>query len=150
MSKRARQRQDLIVALLQQPKIEKAAALAGISNTTASRIARTQEFQEEYRQARETVYAQSMARLESGADAAATTILKIMADPENKPTIRLQAAKDVLALSAKAFEREDLNVRLARIEFLQKQMELELQQTDQHRRTDTGGGRDVFKEPKVA
>jgi hypothetical protein len=47
--RRARQREQLILALLQQPGMEKAAASIGISGVTAWRITKTPEFQEEYR-----------------------------------------------------------------------------------------------------
>jgi hypothetical protein len=47
--RKSRQRDQLILALLQQPGIEKAAAVAGISSATAWRITKTREFVEEYR-----------------------------------------------------------------------------------------------------
>ena len=50
--RRNRQREQLILALLQQPGLEKAAAAVGISTVTAWRITKTPEFKEEYRQAR--------------------------------------------------------------------------------------------------
>jgi hypothetical protein len=123
ISKKARQRQQLILALLQQPSTEKAAAAAGMSAVTAWRISKTPEFQQEYRQARLEVYSQSTARLQSAAGAATSTILRIMADGNVKPSIRLQAAHNVLELGARALELEDLNVRLQRVEAQTKKRE---------------------------
>src|ERR1700692_3211093 len=58
--RKSRQRDQLILALLQQPGIEKAAAVAGISSATAWRITKTREFVEEYRQARRNAFSQSL------------------------------------------------------------------------------------------
>ena len=44
ISKKARQRELLIIAMLQQPTLEKAAAAVGISATTAWRISKTAEY----------------------------------------------------------------------------------------------------------
>ncbi|HEV2039233.1 MAG TPA: hypothetical protein VGT81_04170 [Casimicrobiaceae bacterium] len=51
ISKKIRQREQLILALLQRPSMEKAAASIGISPVTAWRISKTAEFQAEYRKA---------------------------------------------------------------------------------------------------
>ena len=58
--RRARQREQLILALLQQPGMEKAAQSIGISGVTAWRISKTPGFQEEYRQAGREAFAQSL------------------------------------------------------------------------------------------
>jgi hypothetical protein len=46
-----------------------------------------------------------------------------MADGNVKPSIRLQAAQDVLELGARALELEDLDVRLQRVEQAQTKKE---------------------------
>src|SRR5437764_689814 len=51
VTRRRRQREQLIMALLQQPAIEKAAAAVGISPVAAGRISKTPELTEESRQA---------------------------------------------------------------------------------------------------
>src|ERR1017187_7054108 len=78
--RRARQREQLILALLQQPGIEKAAAVVGISTVTAWRITKTPEFKEAYRQARRDAFTQSLGRLQQAAGAATSTLMKIMVD----------------------------------------------------------------------
>ena len=116
VSKKARQMEQLILALLQHPTLEKAAAAAGISYTTAWRLSKTPEFQTEYREARSKAYGQSIARLQYGAVAAVNTILRVMTDPESPPASRLRAADAILHHGAKAMELEDLGARVTTLE----------------------------------
>lgn len=118
--RRTRQREQLILALLQQPGIEKAAAAVGISTVTAWRISKTPEFKEEYRQARREAFSQSMGRLQQAAGAATSTLLKIMVDATAPAGSRVRAADCILEHAASALEMEDLQVRLARLEQLEK------------------------------
>jgi hypothetical protein len=115
-SKKVRQREQLILALLQQPALEKAAAVVGVSPTTAWRISKTPEFQQEYRQARRECFSQTTARLQQASSAAASTLLKIMVDQNAPPASRVRAATSVLELSARAMETEDIEVRLSQLE----------------------------------
>src|SRR5262249_773541 len=61
---KVRQREQLIVAMLQQPSLEKAAASIGISKATAWRVTNTPEFQQEFRRARRVAFSQATARLQ--------------------------------------------------------------------------------------
>ena len=63
ISKQACQREQLILALLQQPSVEKAATSIGIYTVTASRTWKTAEFKAGYRKARGEAYSQTVARL---------------------------------------------------------------------------------------
>ena len=114
--RRNRQREQLILALLQQPGIEKAAAAVGISATTAWRISKTPEFKEEYRQARRDAFSQSLGRLQQAAGAATSTLMKIMVDTNAPAGSRVRAADCILDHAASALELEDIQVRLARLE----------------------------------
>jgi hypothetical protein len=118
--RKTRQREQLILALLQQPAIEKAAAVVGISPVTAWRITKTPQFQEEYRQARREAFSQSLGRLQQAAGAATSTLLKIMVDPSTPAGSRVRAADRVLEHAASALEMEDMQVRLAKLEQLEK------------------------------
>jgi hypothetical protein len=118
--RRTRQREQLILALLQQPGIEKAAAAVGISTVTAWRISKTPEFKEEYRQARREAFSQSMGRLQQAAGAATTTLMKLMLDATAPAGSRVRAADRILEHAASALEMEDLQVRLARLEQLEQ------------------------------
>lgn len=71
-----------MVALLQHPTIEKAAAAVGVSGVTLWRWMQTEEFQQAYRKARREAFSQSLARLQHAASAATATLLKIMVDRE--------------------------------------------------------------------
>ena len=121
--RRARQREQLILALLQQPGMEKAAASIGISGVTAWRITKTPEFQEECRLARREAFTQSLGRLQQAAGAAAATLLKVMLDATAPPASRVRAADCVLEHAASALDLEDIQVRLAKLEQMEKDRE---------------------------
>ena len=121
MMRRARQREQLILALLQQPGIEKAAAVVGISTVTAWRITKTPEFQEAYRQARRDAFTQSLGRLQQAAGAATSTLMKIMVDATAPAGSRVRAADCVLEHAASALDLEDIQVRLAKLEQIEKE-----------------------------
>ena len=108
--RRNRQREQLILALLQQPGLEKAAAAVGISTVTAWRITKTPEFKEEYRQARREAFIQSLGRLQQAAGAATSTLMKIMVDPTAPAGSRVRAADRVLEHAQRALELEDIQV----------------------------------------
>jgi hypothetical protein len=110
------QRERLILALLNQPGVEKAATAAGISTATAWRISKTPEFQSEYRQARRDAFSQSLGRLQQAAGAAATSLLKILVDPSTPAGIRVRAANYVLQRAESALELEDIQFRLTKLE----------------------------------
>ncbi len=118
--RRSRQREQLILALLQQPGIEKAAAAVGISSVTAWRISKTPEFKEAYRQARREAFSQSLGRLQQAAGAATSTLLKIMVDATAPAGGRVRAADCILKHAASALELEDIQVRLAKLEQIEK------------------------------
>jgi hypothetical protein len=115
-SKKTRQREQLILALLQQPSLEKAAESIGISRSTAWRIQRTPEFQQECLQARRDALSQCRARLQQASGAAATTLVKLMIDPNVPAASRVRAADCVLEHAAQALVSEDVELRLQRME----------------------------------
>jgi hypothetical protein len=117
-SKKSRQREQLILALLQQPTLAKAAASMGISTTTAWRISKTPAFQEEYREARRDRYSQAIARLQQASSIAASTILKLLVDPRTTDSNRLRAAQSILEQSAKGIVNEELAARILHMEQL--------------------------------
>ena len=116
VSKKVRQREQLILALLQQSSMEKAAASIGISTVTAWRISKTREFKDEYRKARREAFSQSVARLQQASGAAVSTLLKVMVDQTTPPASRVRAADCVLDHAAKAMELEDIEARLGELE----------------------------------
>jgi len=121
LSKKKWRRQQLILAMLQQPTWQKAAASIGISEVTAWRIRQTPEFRRDYLQARREAVSQSLARLQQGSSAAASTLFKIMVDANNPASTRVQAASRILDHAKGAFELEDLELRVHQLEQLQRE-----------------------------
>ena len=115
-AKKNRKREQLIIALLQQSDLEKAAASIGISPSTAYRIRKTPEFQAEYLEARREAVSQSIARLQQGSGAATSTLLKIMRDPKTPAATRVRAADRVMEHAKDFLEIEDAEMRLQRLE----------------------------------
>jgi type II secretory pathway component GspD/PulD (secretin) len=114
---RSNRRQDqAILALMEHPTLERAAASMNISSVTLWRWMQQLEFQKAYREARRRAFGQSVARLQQASSAAVSTLLKIMIDPNVPAASRVRAADSVLNHSAKAIEVEDIEVRVAELE----------------------------------
>src|SRR6266849_1915566 len=111
-----RKQEDAIAALLTQRNVEEAARAAGIGTRTLLRWLKLPEFQAAYRQARREAFGQAVARLQQGASAAATTLLKTMIDPATPASVRVRAAECVMNQAPKAIEIEDIEVRVAALE----------------------------------
>ncbi|MFN7998611.1 MAG: hypothetical protein U0Q18_33620 [Bryobacteraceae bacterium] len=121
ISKKIHQTEQLVLAVLGQPTFEKAAAAAGMSYSTAHRISKTPEYQQELAQARRQMYEHSLAKLQNGSSAAVDTILSVMEDRRTPPASRLRAADSVLNHAAKFTELQDLSVRVGDLERLEKE-----------------------------
>lgn len=115
-AKFGRKKEEAIAALLSQPNIEQAARAVGISANTLLRWMKIPEFAKAYREARRTAVSQSDARLQQATGAATSTLLKLMLDPNTPASTRARCAESVLAHSAKAIEREDIETRVAALE----------------------------------
>ena|SRR5712692_1199290 len=111
-----RKQEDAIAALLTQRNVEEAARAAGIGTRTLLRWLKLPEFQAAYRQARREAFGQCIARLQQGASAAATTLLKTMIDPATPASVRVRAAECVMNQATKAIEIEDIEARVAALE----------------------------------
>jgi hypothetical protein len=114
--KLGRKKEQAIAALLSQRGIEEAARVVGIGATTLRRWMRLPEFQAEYLQARRDVVNQVNARIQQNSGAAASVLLKLMADPSTPASVRARAAQCILERSAKALELEDFEARLLALE----------------------------------
>ena len=115
-TKFGRKMEEAIAALLTQRNVEEAAKAAGISTRTLLRWMKEPEFQKAYREARRTAYSQAVAKLQQGATAAATTLLKIMLDQSTPSSVRIRAAECIMNHSSKAIEIEDVEARVAELE----------------------------------
>ena len=74
------------------------------------------DFNTEYREARRTAFLQSIARLQQVSSAAATLLMKILADPNAPAAVRVRAADHVLKHARYGMEIEDLDDRLRLLE----------------------------------
>ena len=97
-------------------RFTEAARAGGIGTRTLLRWQKLPEFQTAYRQARRDAYSQSIARLQQGTTAAATTLLKTMIDPNTPASVRVRAAEAIFNHAAKAIEIEDIDARVTALE----------------------------------
>ena len=111
-----RRQDQLVVALLENPTLERAAAALGISGVTLWRWMQKPEFQAAYREARRRAFSQALGRLQHASSAAVATLLKVMIDPASPASTRVRAADSVLDHAAKAIEIEDIEARVAQLE----------------------------------
>jgi transposase-like protein len=92
----SRRKDEAIAALLSQRNIEEAARVAGISAPTLRRWLKISAFEAAYREARNAVVDQAMARLQKASVVAVAVLLNIMSDSEAPDGARLKAAGLVL------------------------------------------------------
>ena len=111
-----RKKEQAIAALLTHRNIEEAAKSVGISTNTLLNWMKLQEFDTAYREARRKAFGQSIARLQQGTSAAATTLLKTLIDPATPASVKVRAAEAIFSHAAKAIEIEDIEARVAQLE----------------------------------
>jgi hypothetical protein len=111
-----RKKEEAIAALLTQRNIDEAAKVAGIGANTLLRWLKVPEFQTAYREARRAAFGQSVARLQQGTSAAATTLLRTMIDPGTPASVRVRAAEAIFNHAARAIEIDDIEARVAALE----------------------------------
>jgi hypothetical protein len=114
--KLTRKQEEAIIALLSNRNIEEAARSCNTPARTLHRWLKDPAFDAAYREARRQAYGQSIARLQQGSAAAATTLLKVMVDAGTPHSTRVRAAESVLTHAAKAIEIEDIEARVAALE----------------------------------
>ena len=115
-TKFGRKKEETIAALLSQRNIEEAARFVNIGPKTLLRWLQLPEFDRAYREARRAAFSQSIARLQQASSAAAATLLKIMVDPNNPASSRVQAANRILEQAKGGFILEDLELRIQQLE----------------------------------
>ena len=114
--KLTRKQEEAIIALLSSRNTEEAARACNIPPRTLHRWLTEPAFTAAYREARRQAYQQSIAVLQKGSTAAATTLLKVMLDLATPASTRVRAAESILAHSAKAIEIEDIEARVEELE----------------------------------
>jgi hypothetical protein len=111
-----RKQEEAIIALLTQRNIEEAAKSVGISGRTLLRWLRLPEFDAAYRKAKRDAYRQSIARLQQGSSAAATTLVKALIDSNCPWSVKVRAADIIFSHTSKAIEIEDIDARVEELE----------------------------------
>lgn len=107
---------SIILALLQSPSIEKAAASLDLAPSTLWRWLKKPKFKEALRDARRKAFSQNIARLQNASSAAVSTLLKTMVDTGAPHASRIRAAECVLEMSLRSMETEDLEARIDTLE----------------------------------
>ena len=120
-AKFGRKQEEAIAALLTQRNVEEAARATNVATKTLLRWMQIPEFNEAYRKARRAAFGQATARLQQATGAAATTLLKIMVDPNAPASTRVRAAESIFNHAAKAIEIEDIEARVSELERVAEQ-----------------------------
>jgi transposase-like protein len=120
-AKFGRKLEEAVAAMLTQRNLDEVARSIGIGTATLLRWQKQPEFQKAFREARRDAYSQSIARLQQGTTAAATTLLKTMIDPNTPASVRVRAAEAIFNHAAKAIEIEDIEARVAALEVASEQ-----------------------------
>lgn len=115
-AKFGRKKEEAIAALLSQRTVEDAARVVGIGSKTLWRWLQVPEFEAEYRKARRQAVRQATARLQHASGAAVSILLAVMLDGNSPASSRIRAVHEVLGISCRAVEDEDVEIRLAELE----------------------------------
>jgi hypothetical protein len=111
-----RKKDQAIAALLHHRNIDEAAQAVGIAPNTLLNWMKDPEFDAAYRAARRKAFGQSIARLQQGTSAAATTLLKLLIEGGTPASVRARVADSIFNHTAKAIELEDIEARVSELE----------------------------------
>lgn len=105
-----------LLALLNEPSIEKAASAAGVHQRTMYRWLKQPAFEAKYRKCRRDAFGQAVGLMAKYATLAVNTLAKAMADPDAPYHVKVSAATAVLRFGREGIELDDLAVRIAALE----------------------------------
>lgn len=105
MAEKAISDEQIIAALLHHGTIKQAAAAAGISERTLYDRMNGGEFQALYKAAKADLIRAAVFSINGKLQEAIDTVATIMADPDNNPATRLQAAQTILNTAGKFMQR---------------------------------------------
>jgi hypothetical protein len=114
-TKFGRKKEAAIAALLTEKNHLEAARATGIDLKTLKRWMRLPEFTQEWRRARREFVEQAYARVQQNTPAAASVLLKLMADPATPASSRIRAALGLFGLSREALDLE-IETRVTELE----------------------------------
>src|SRR5215472_5146713 len=110
----------LLAALLQGGNVSAAARKGGVSTRTAQRRLADSDFQEKFRVAKLRVIRETTAKLTANSRRAADNLRKVFDDRKATAGARVAAATSTIRLTLEAFEIEELEERIRRLEESQK------------------------------
>ena len=116
MAKATDRKDELIItALLSNPTVRAAAAACGMGETQIYARLRNPAFKELYDRARLETLQQSTAYLQGIVGEAIRKMYDIMTDPDNAPTVQLQAAQAITRTQQAMTEQTDILTQLAEL-----------------------------------
>lgn len=116
MAKATDRKDELIItALLSNPTVRAAAAACGMGETQIYARLRNPAFKERYDRARLETLQQSTAYLQGIVGEAIRKMYDIMTDPDNAPTVQLQAAQAITRTQQAMTEQTDILTQLAEL-----------------------------------
>jgi hypothetical protein len=108
--------QALLAALLSQPTIAQAAAVAGISEATAGRWLKEPAFRAAYTAARQQALSETLALLQQGMQDAVLALRTLLADDLVAAPTKVAAIRTMLEFGLRSVETETLAQRLTVVE----------------------------------
>lgn len=105
-----------IVALLNQPTIQRAAESCGVAERTVHRWLDDPAFQAAYRKARREAFAHAISQAQRYAPVAVQVLTQVMADRAAPHSARINAASNLLKFAREAIELDDLQARVEALE----------------------------------
>jgi len=106
----------IVEALMCSRTISEASEHAGVPERTLYRIMAQEDFVTLYREARSLAVSIATSKLQKASSLAVDTLSEIMEDVEASPSARVSASKVVIDLAFRAYEIEDIESRLSRLE----------------------------------
>lgn len=113
-----------MTALITSKDTREAIKVAGITEATAYKYLRDDDFKSELREYRRDVLFQATSKLTQATDKAVQTLVDVMDDEEATATAKVQSAKTVLDLAYNAVQADDLIERIERIEATQNRKQV--------------------------
>lgn len=107
--------EKIISALMCNPTVRAAAAALNVSERQIYDRLRSPDFKKKYAQARREALEQSTAYLQGIVGDALLKIYEIMTDPDNAPTVQLQAAQAITRTALSMTEQVDIMAQLAEL-----------------------------------
>lgn len=116
MATAAERKDELIItALLSNQTVRAASAACGVGETQIYARLRNPAFKEKYDRARLETLQQSSAYLQGIVGDAIRKMYEIMTDPDNAPTVQLQAAQAITRTQQAMTEQTDILTQLAEL-----------------------------------